>query len=885
MPLSPKTDSMMQQPGQDQEQQIFEQSFSDMAQSMLMNKFPELAQDVATFKIIDSDMDTGSAVGAFIVQRPQNTIYVPVVLVENQLKPLEIMYSQEHDVFLPLSPEWLGEIERGVLENLGDAAKTPETLYSDVDIRNLIVPPTTGRYSFASFEPEDAEKWIGKKSKETGKWIGKAGKDAGKWADKAGKDAKKAVLKLPDALRKAEDKVKKKFAAVLESDPSLLKVAVAIYGAKNLTDALQVRTEKTAADAPTATEKLDIVNHETDSKTVKSLFGPQAPEAMRGIAIKGYFSKDTRKNLNRPVDEESKVQLQQISASGAYKLYKKRGGTVTAYVTTSPIQGAEPEFKYDRNAGATHASHSRVGILTSDGAFFVANKKIYGEPIQLGELDGTVAKALKGEGAVKSGKGVFVRNRAGKIEFTEPLEIKSVTTDKEGVKRAIAEMGWKKVVIVIDEKAPHGRAVAPKGSGLILIPPDFKWVPVGFPDDEAFSSHYDDVFVTDPMQVSSSYMKQLRQAGAEPVAVKKAGVDDYVISGTGFSGSRIDTVIKVASDYRVSINDAEAVLGMADDRGVARVLITSPLALAKFAAEDSKPKAQKPPTRKTTVEEPMDGGGGEPPPEEEMPPEEGEMPPEEGDPSMDPSMDPAAQGMDPAAMAPPSPTDQAVAELSEEVQRAHEEQMKLLQHKIDALQMVQMRTQEIVQGVPKEQSQAIQQAITTAAAGMPQAGAPAPAGAPGAAPQPGMDPSQGGQPGMDPSQGGQPGMDPGMVDPAAQGPMDPSNMQQAAGMQDPSMFDAAAIGSLAEHTSLKELIGNYMPTLEKSVDHVGRILLTLWIKGAEMRKQMGEQNYSNLEDKLKNLFRGMGEVVLRLNRDSLVLPDGEGQDGHEAAGM
>jgi hypothetical protein len=188
--------------------------------------------------------------------------------------------------------------------------------------------------------------------------------------------------------------------------------------------------------------------------------------------------------------------------------------------------------------------------------------------------------------------------------------------------------------------------------------------------------------------------------------------------------------------------------------------------------------------------------------------------------------------------------------------------MKLLQHKIDALQMVAQRTQEIVQGVPKEQSPAIQQAVSTAAAGAPQAGAPSPEGVQG---QP-QDPNA--------AQGGMPGQS---------GPVDPSLMQGAAGMADPEMFDAAAIGSLAEHSSMKDLIGNYVPTLEKSVDHVGRILLTMWMKGHELRTEMGEENYSNLEDRLRNMFRGLGDVILRLNKDSLVMGDGNSREGHAAA--
>lgn len=124
--------------------------------------------------------------------------------------------------------------------------------------------------------------------------------------------------------------------------------------------------------------------------------------------------------------------------------------------------------------------------------------------------------------------------------------------------------------------------------------------------------------------------------------------------------------------------------------------------------------------------------------------------------------------------------------------------------------------------------------------------------------------------------GGVPGADAGMLP-------NPGLMQQAAGLNDPSMFDAAAIGSLAEHSSLKDLVSSYVPTLEKSIDHLGRILLTLWIKGAELREEMGEENYTNVEDRVRNVFRGLGDVVLRLNQNTQVLMEGGDHAEREVA--
>jgi hypothetical protein len=71
-------------------------------------------------------------------------------MAQNQLKPLDILYIRDLNLFLPLTKEWLDEIGKMSLGELGHGTIPPQTVQSDVDIRNLVVPPTTGRYSYAS---------------------------------------------------------------------------------------------------------------------------------------------------------------------------------------------------------------------------------------------------------------------------------------------------------------------------------------------------------------------------------------------------------------------------------------------------------------------------------------------------------------------------------------------------------------------------------------------------------------------------------------------------------------------------------------------------------------------------------------------------------------
>jgi hypothetical protein len=148
--LSPAIQALQQMPTAEAAKQSFEQQLGEQAYSTFSVKFPDLVESIVTFKTLDSDPDAGTAFGAFILDVAGEAVYVPVVFADSVISPLEIMYVKSKDMFVPLSPEWIAETSRSADQALGEAAKLPDTVATDVDIRNLVVPPTTGRYSYAS---------------------------------------------------------------------------------------------------------------------------------------------------------------------------------------------------------------------------------------------------------------------------------------------------------------------------------------------------------------------------------------------------------------------------------------------------------------------------------------------------------------------------------------------------------------------------------------------------------------------------------------------------------------------------------------------------------------------------------------------------------------
>ncbi len=142
---------------------------------------------------------------------------------------------------------------------------------------------------------------------------------------------------------------------------------------------------------------------------------------------------------------------------------------------------------------------------------------------------------------------------------------------------------------------------------------------------------------------------------------------------------------------------------------------------------------------------------------------------------------------------------------------------------------------------------------------------------------PGMDPSMMGgggggmPPGMDPSMmgGAPPGM--GGAPPGMGGapPINPQFMEAAADLRDAGVFDTAAVASLVQSPELTELAAQYLPDLEKSLDGMGRIYLSLIMKQEELRAEIGEDDFSTLLSKMKQVFRGLGDLIIRLDRHTL----------------
>ena len=83
------------------------------------------------------------------------------------------------------------------------------------------------------------------------------------------------------------------------------------------------------------------------------------------------------------------------------------------------------------------------------------------------------------------------------------------------------------------------------------------------------------------------------------------------------------------------------------------------------------------------------------------------------------------------------------------------------------------------------------------------------------------------------------------------------------------VFDPGLIGSLIKVVDSDSLVDKYIGDLMLALDRIGRILFLYYQHNDHFREQYGEEDQTELEDSLRNIFKSLGELVLFLKRRSV----------------
>jgi len=856
--MSPEVQAFSQgAPGPDQTEDLFKQKFNEMAYGVLYSKFANLAQYVVTFKILEADAEEGRGIGVFILHYKQQPLYVPVVLTDSKLKPFELFYSKEQNIFLPFTQEWLQEISKMNLGEMGDAGTLPREVPRDINIKDIVTPPIvpSGRFGFAN----DAGNW----DLDSKRLFKEA-----EFQPKTGAENSFLTLMSTRAPKVMLDGIKLAF----ERNPSLLQKFASNYGVDNLINAMREgysRASSTEKVAEVTSGELTVLTKEASSDQLREVFGMKASEAFSRILKEGYAVNDTRPHIEKvAVRVESEALLSSPGPeAGWYHLYFAEGNPAPYFVIPYPTSPNGVRRKDISGFGENrHTVPIPYLVVRADGKEAWTADNIVGEKIFETAKDvanSTIGKLLNstanGNNPTVGDYGFYLNVSSRGIEATEPFKVERVTTES-GIKKI--QGSYCDGTYISDGDPSRKLFSRVMGGSLIFLPNTAKFVTIQKLGKDESSFDYERNYrktsiIKDPKVLLHWMNKILSDSGATKTNVKSAGFNEWWIEGEGRAYGTPQALQKVANYYNVSVEDAYGILNDAQQRGNSTAVI-----LDRTSGRHVKEAFVK------LAQSPMQEG---PMQYQSMPGQQQGLP-AMGDPSM---MSPQSgmemqPGMDPMVMqqsAPPpiSPTDLAIGEAIEGLQQQNQMQQQQTQAQMDQLQQqVQMQQQnneqlvQVLQGIQQRSSE-----LSAATGGqIPPGAEQSPAMAAQAiAPVPPEEPPPPPMPMMD---GG------GMATPedvAMQ--INPELVDQAAQFQDQGMFDTAAIGMLAAAPILQDIVASYVPNLERGVDNLGRVLLTLWMKEKETKEAVGDEQFITLEDKIRTVFKTLGDVVLSLSHNAV----------------
>lgn len=127
-------------------------NFSQMALEKLNAASPGLSKYIVAFKDMSSELSEsdGVEVGVFIMRNGGNLFYIPVISRGGVIFPIDSIYLADRKAFFPLTKKTIEQVRSAQNAGLGVAARTPQGAISNPDLKDLVVPPRTGKFMYAS---------------------------------------------------------------------------------------------------------------------------------------------------------------------------------------------------------------------------------------------------------------------------------------------------------------------------------------------------------------------------------------------------------------------------------------------------------------------------------------------------------------------------------------------------------------------------------------------------------------------------------------------------------------------------------------------------------------------------------------------------------------
>lgn len=126
--------------------------FSDIALAKFLQAAPELGPLIINFSEVTDQIQesgAGTKVGIFILRAGASIASVPVISKGDTLYPIDSVFLENEAKFRPLSPSTIAYLMNSSV-SIGKSTKIPDTVKTNPDLTNLINPPRTGKFNYAS---------------------------------------------------------------------------------------------------------------------------------------------------------------------------------------------------------------------------------------------------------------------------------------------------------------------------------------------------------------------------------------------------------------------------------------------------------------------------------------------------------------------------------------------------------------------------------------------------------------------------------------------------------------------------------------------------------------------------------------------------------------
>jgi hypothetical protein len=370
--------------------------FSEMAYAQLEKTYPEIMTFVATFKIIKSDYsdEQFAPIGVFIVLINNLTIYIPAVLKDSNLFPLDIMFVKEENKFYPFNKQWVETLTSSTEESMGQVDTTQRGFTGDraqdQDIRKIMIPPRTlrrpviGMSTYASSKTASIQ-------------------DAFlNFLDELPNDAKKAV------------------ADTFKSSVSCLKYAAENYDMQDIIQALTFRPESTQEKTASETSSKKVFVLSKDRNTHEELVKicEVFPTVAKDLNNHGVSILDLRRAdeiVNRVQRAEDYRFFTAPNEGGLFRVFLKNGESKPALVFPK-VNALHWVNQRGGNWDSTEDLLETFLVVFEDGSYTFAKKmmanKIPVNKNQLNELVTSLTNTNPGIGD----KGTWVTHNGGSLE-------------------------------------------------------------------------------------------------------------------------------------------------------------------------------------------------------------------------------------------------------------------------------------------------------------------------------------------------------------------------------------------------------------------------------------------------------------------------------------